>query len=462
MELEANSERVVTLGEILRGPKAAIPLQAFLWLIAIGAIIIDQATKWWIEATLEIGEAIFPFPSIGHIFEIIHVYNKGAAFGTLQGFGWLFSTVAFVVTGFILFYNSIIIERATSFRLAMGLILGGALGNVIDRIRIGQVTDFFHFNLLPLVADYPALQFRYLNWPVFNFADLFIFSGVCILITLMWRDQLPEDPWTEAEAEAEAARLASESQSVGALGGGGGGAMPITESGRQTVIPARPPVEASQASRFGVRAALILGGGLAGALLPAARVLFRPLSPRPGQANGKGRSTATIQPSEIQAQSESETESIITPAQFQSAAIQPDTDLLSRTESPLRKIEPNFAEEASIMEAIADAILIDTDSTPQAEVELDGAPAANDADGTELPHLSTQGSQTEFPTSRDTQAETPMGSGNGNDASVPPIPSTLENVENQKSGQFREWMLLIAGVGFLGLSILFIRSRQKD
>lgn len=177
-----------------------ISLQALLWVIAIVAIVIDQATKWWIEANLEINRDIrFPIEAIDHIFSIVHVINKGAAFGTLQGFGWLFSAIAFVVAGGILFYNAVILERAYLFRIALGLILGGALGNVIDRIRLTWVTDFIFFNFLPLVEDYPALQFSILRFPVFNFADVFIVSGVFTLIFLMWQDNLPEDPWTEYE-----------------------------------------------------------------------------------------------------------------------------------------------------------------------------------------------------------------------------------------------------------------------
>ncbi|MEM7797567.1 MAG: signal peptidase II [Chloroflexota bacterium] len=181
-----------------------LELQAVLWIVGVSALSIDQLTKWWIEANLESynrEDIIFPFPNYPQLFNIFHVENRGAAFGTLQGYGFVFTTIAFIVAGFILFYNATLLSRSIPFRVALGLVWGGALGNAIDRLRIGHVTDFLNVNVKPLFVNYPWIQENvpYLDFPIFNMADVFIVSGVCTLVVLMWRDDLPIDPWSEIE-----------------------------------------------------------------------------------------------------------------------------------------------------------------------------------------------------------------------------------------------------------------------
>lgn len=181
--------------------KAAINHQAVLWSIAAVAIIFDQATKWWVETNMPLYDVIYPVAFMSEIFNFFHVKNPGAAFGMGQAYGWVFATVAFIVTGGILFYNTVILEKYTTFRISLGLILGGALGNVIDRFRIGEVTDFLNFDFRPWVSEAVAEAIPLVNFAVFNLADLWIFSGVCIMFWLMWKDDLPEDPWTEEEED---------------------------------------------------------------------------------------------------------------------------------------------------------------------------------------------------------------------------------------------------------------------
>lgn len=185
-------------------PKALGPHQLILFVAAIISIVLDQATKWWVEANIPLHQAIVPIEGYGHILDFLHVKNPGAAFGTGQQFGWVFATVAFIVTAGIIFYNTVIIGRHFGFRLSLGLIMGGALGNVIDRFRIGEVTDFIHFDFRPLVSEAMAEAIPLLNFAIFNLADLSIFSGVIIMFWLMWKDVLPEDPWLdEIESEDE-------------------------------------------------------------------------------------------------------------------------------------------------------------------------------------------------------------------------------------------------------------------
>lgn len=164
-------------------------LQAVTFITAVTVILFDQYSKWLIEQSLALGESIYPIESISHIFRFVHVYNRGAAFGMFQGAGWFFSLVAIAVSIFITYYVLTLKTREPWLRLGLGLVMGGALGNVIDRIRLGHVTDFIHFNLRPLVVDYPLLDFRLLDWPVFNVADTAVFVGVCILFVLSFFEE---------------------------------------------------------------------------------------------------------------------------------------------------------------------------------------------------------------------------------------------------------------------------------
>ena len=173
--------------------RASVRQQAWLWGTAALALVIDQITKWRVEATFELGDAYYPIASLREIFRLVHVFNTGAAFGTLQGFGALFTVVAFGVSAYLLYMNYMTPGRYPIFRVTLGLIMGGALGNALDRIRLGHVTDFIHFNFRPLFAGYPALDFQLLNVPVFNWADTFIVTGVIILAVLMWTNRLPEE-----------------------------------------------------------------------------------------------------------------------------------------------------------------------------------------------------------------------------------------------------------------------------
>ncbi|NET74487.1 MAG: signal peptidase II [Sphaerospermopsis sp. SIO1G2] len=186
--------------------KATWSQQAILWVMGIFAIIVDQVTKYRIETTLEpYSDIRYPIEAWSHIFSYYHVFNKGAAFSFLGdgGFGWLFATVAFGVSIFLLIYNYTTRGDHIVLRLALGSVLGGALGNAFDRIRLGHVTDYIYFNFLPLVEDYPALQFDILNFPVFNWADIFVVSGVITLAILMVFDKIPEEEEEEGKVETE-------------------------------------------------------------------------------------------------------------------------------------------------------------------------------------------------------------------------------------------------------------------
>lgn len=155
-------------------PQRATTLQrSLLFVVAAAVIAVDQATKLLIERYLPLNVSWAPLPELSRVFKITHVSNTGAAFGLFPSGSLLFTVVAIFVAGVIVYYNFRLPPGQRLLRLALGLQLGGALGNLIDRLRLGHVTDFLDFG----------------PWPVFNVADTSIVAGVIILGFLMLQEQ---------------------------------------------------------------------------------------------------------------------------------------------------------------------------------------------------------------------------------------------------------------------------------
>jgi signal peptidase II len=133
------------------------------FLIAVAVLLFDQLTKSIIRNNLAVGES---WPHESWLVKITHVTNTGAAFGILQGQGAFLTITAFVGMGAIVFYYAYPPLEHGLLRLALGLQLGGAIGNLLDRIRHGQVTDFISFP----------------HYPAFNVADSCIVVGLCIIV----------------------------------------------------------------------------------------------------------------------------------------------------------------------------------------------------------------------------------------------------------------------------------------
>lgn len=133
--------------------------------LAILVIILDQASKWAVAKFMEIGETI---PLWEGVFHLTSHRNAGAAFGILQNQRWFFIVITFAVIAGLIFYLRR--TRANQPLLSTGLafILGGAIGNFIDRLFFGKVVDFFHFVLI--------------DFPIFNIADSAITIGVSLII----------------------------------------------------------------------------------------------------------------------------------------------------------------------------------------------------------------------------------------------------------------------------------------
>lgn len=134
-----------------------------LILLSLVIIAVDQYSKYYIQTHMLQGASI---PVIQDIFHITYVLNPGAAFGMLEHQTAFFIVVALILLAGAIYFYPRIPAKNFMLRCGIGLQAGGAIGNVIDRIRTGYVVDFFDFRI----------------WPVFNIADVAIVTGVCFII----------------------------------------------------------------------------------------------------------------------------------------------------------------------------------------------------------------------------------------------------------------------------------------
>ena len=133
--------------------------------LVIGVFVFDQVTKAIIRSSLSLGDS---WPEEG-IFRIVHGLNTGSAFGFFAGFTNLLVVASIIGIVFILF---VFLKQNNSviwLRLSLGLIVGGALGNLFDRVKDGAVVDFISVGW----------------WPAFNIADSSISVGMCLLLVTM-------------------------------------------------------------------------------------------------------------------------------------------------------------------------------------------------------------------------------------------------------------------------------------
>ena len=161
-------------------------LRERLILIGLALLVLaaDQITKRLVLTRLTLGESWTPIPGLERFFSITHVINRGAAFGLFPDQGSLFAVIAIVVVVAILAYYRYLPGGNWLVRLSLGLQLGGAMGNLMDRLHYGYVIDFIDFKI----------------WPVFNLADVSIVVGVGMLAYFLMHEPEPETEEPEAEA----------------------------------------------------------------------------------------------------------------------------------------------------------------------------------------------------------------------------------------------------------------------
>ena len=155
-------------------------------------IALDQWTKWLVRTNIPFQQAWLPDPLLWLMpyARIVHWSNSGAAFGSFQNGNMVFTILAIIVIIAIFYYYPRVEAGDWALRLALGLQLGGAAGNLIDRLMAGRVTDFISVG----------------NFAVFNVADSSISVGVAVLVLGVWikeRNDKKNVPSGEAEKSEE-------------------------------------------------------------------------------------------------------------------------------------------------------------------------------------------------------------------------------------------------------------------
>lgn len=141
--------------------------------IVMGAIILDQLSKYLVSTNLLFGQSIIIIPNF---FSITHVANSGASFSILEG-KRLFFILITIIALYIFITSYLKTAKFISSKVIYGFLVGGTLGNFIDRLLNGKVIDFLDFSF----ANY--------NFPVFNLADVFICLGAfCWIILTLYED----------------------------------------------------------------------------------------------------------------------------------------------------------------------------------------------------------------------------------------------------------------------------------
>lgn len=153
--------------------KLTRPNSTILWIVIIG-LIADIISKEIITAHIPLNHSVDVW---GEFFKLTYIYNSGVAFGMFQNIpGALLIINLLVMAGIIYFFRQVIFSTHTTSKTltwAVGMILSGALGNNLDRIRFGSVRDFLDFDFPDFIME---------RWPVFNVADSLICVGIAFIL----------------------------------------------------------------------------------------------------------------------------------------------------------------------------------------------------------------------------------------------------------------------------------------
>ena len=153
------------------------------WSLLAGAAaltaLLDQLAKGWVVANMRLYESLQPLPPLAPFFQLTRSSNTGAAFGILPLAGDVFLIIALVITGGLLWHARSLPADSRLAPAAIGLIIGGAFGNIADRLQHGHVIDFIHYQIPNVISN------------VSNLADHAIVLGaLLILAQSLWRDRI--------------------------------------------------------------------------------------------------------------------------------------------------------------------------------------------------------------------------------------------------------------------------------
>ena len=131
---------------------------------------LDQVSKWLVRDAMDLDQSI---PIISSLMSLTYIENRGAAFGIMAGGRVLFIALTFLLLAFLLWYRHQNKHQSLLLEMSTGLIIAGALGNLIDRILKGSVTDFIDFHF----------------FPIFNVADIAVTCGVFLMAVFIFKDE---------------------------------------------------------------------------------------------------------------------------------------------------------------------------------------------------------------------------------------------------------------------------------
>ncbi len=229
-----------------------------LW-AAFAIVVVDQIAKVWVRTSMLPQQTI---PVVGRLFRLTYTENPGMAFGLSLGSKLGLTLFALVATAAIAVYLWYVRKSPGSYRLALALVLGGAVGNIIDRVFYGAiwqeclypythrllygcVVDFIHVDMSALTADglwpawVPGLGGGHINlFPIGNIADLSIIAGVVLIMLTQKKAQATmQDAVVAAQAETPAASLEGEEPAAPT-----DAAAPLAPAVSPTATPTTPPV----------------------------------------------------------------------------------------------------------------------------------------------------------------------------------------------------------------------------
>ena len=163
-------------------------------LIGFVVAVLDQVTKQIVRNSFDVGHSL---PLVAGFFDLTYVRNTGAAWGMLGGQNAVLTVLSVVILVLMVIFRRSFLSRTWEHRLALALLVGGVVGNLLDRVRLGWVTDFLDFHV------------RGWHWPAFNIAD----SAICVgaglyIVSAFW---VAGHPLNESRRKAEPAAPPPES-----------------------------------------------------------------------------------------------------------------------------------------------------------------------------------------------------------------------------------------------------------
>ncbi len=156
-------------------------------IISVSVIVFDHLVKWIIRTTMDLNQTI---PVIGNFFTVSYILNSGIAFGFFDSNrspikAPLLIVISIIALGIILYIFLSLPKEIRHTGLSMGLIFGGAIGNIIDRVIRGEVVDFLDIDFPDI--SIPSLHIYMTRWPTFNAADSCVLVGIIMLLIIIIR-----------------------------------------------------------------------------------------------------------------------------------------------------------------------------------------------------------------------------------------------------------------------------------